>query len=237
MISYSKNTKAKHRKNSGTTDKRSKLSIYKVFIGTITFVEFVLTYFGLQHLGGESIPNGLLFPLSLALSFAMMFSAHYAGEALQHRQKKPTIIAFGLGGVFLLIIAYIRSAADGSFMLTLANIGFYGTIAFVSYLRAKNQPFFDKQDKVEKFSHEDAHIQSGIEVQETSHNDKEKMRIEDSEDYAANKAQKELDDINDSITQAEGIIASIDHYELQRANEIEDIQKEALMDCIRYNQD
>ena len=105
MITYLKNAKAKRQKRAGIMPK---INWYILFVGTLGFVEFILNFFGLQHLGGENISNIFLLPISIALSLAMMFSAHYAGEALQNRLLKAAIIAFVLGILFLGIIAYIR---------------------------------------------------------------------------------------------------------------------------------
>ena len=232
MITYLKNAKAKRQKRAGIMPK---INWYILFVGTLGFVEFILNFFGLQHLGGENISNIFLLPISIALSLAMMFSAHYAGEALQNRLLKAAIIAFVLGILFLGIIAYIRFISDSSFILTLANLGFYGTIAYVSYLRAEHQPHFDKQKKIEAKSMEDAGIRSGIEREQKSYEHEVNAIKIEGETYAAQRVQDEFDFIENAINEAAHIIEVTDGYETHRAKQLRDIEKAAYNACDKNN--
>ena len=232
MTTYSKNVKEKRQKRAGTT---VRINWYLLFVGILGFVELILNFFGLQHLGGENISNIFLLPLSLALSLAMMFSAHYAGEALQHRSLKASIIAFVLGVLFLGVIAYIRYVSDSSFVLTLANLGFYGTIAYVSYLRARHQPYYDMQKKIHQKSMEDAGIRSGVEQEQKSYDHKEATLKEDSKKYAMQKVEDQYEFLENAISQAKYIIEVTDGYQTHREQQLKDIEKMAHNACDKNN--
>lgn len=208
---------------------------YKLFVGTLGFVELILNYFGLQHLREERIANIFLFPLSIALSLAMMFSAHYAGYALRKRFLKASMIAFVLGTVFLGIIGYIRFVSDTSFVLTLANVGFYSTIAYVSYLRAEHQAFFEMKKEIETNSIEDAKIRSGIEREQKAYEHIADTVKAESETYASQSVKDDFDYIQNAMRETTNVIEVIDEYEAHRTQQLKDIEIAANTACIKHN--
>lgn len=235
MTTYMNNTKGSLQKDTGTTAKSKKINKYYLFVGVLGLAEFILNYFGLQNLGGEQIQNGILFLLSIAISLAMAFSAHYAGETIRYRSKKASVITITLGIIFLFIVGYVRAVSNGSFILTLANLGFYGTIAYVSFLRAEHQPHFKMKERIKVLSAGDASIQSGIETEGKTFKHLKDSKQAQSRESAEKKVDKQLDFISDSIVHADHIIAQIAQYQMQRTQEIEDIKQVALNNCNKNN--
>lgn len=231
MITYLKNAMGRHLRKLGTTIKENP---YNKFIALIWFVEVTLHYFGLQMLDGESITNMMLLPLSVAISLSMTASAHFIGSALRRRSKKSIITALSLGILFLMIMLYIRNNVGASIALTLANWGFFGMIVYVSYLREEHQPYFDKVNRVKTLTLEDAHIQSGIESKGQSYDTKKLLTAENSKVYAANRVEEELDFINDTIAQTEGILQTVEAYQNHRMKQIQDIERNAHNTCNKH---
>ncbi|CAM1360771.1 membrane hypothetical protein [Tenacibaculum litopenaei] len=229
---YLNNVKAKHQKKSGTI---VKISTYTLFVGTLGFVEHILNFFGLQHLGGENIANIFLFTLSIALSLAMMFSAHYAGYALRKRLLKASTIAFALGGIFLGVMGYVRFISNASFILTLANLGFYATISYVSYLRAEHQAFFEMKKEIETDSIEDAKIRSGIEQEQKGYEHIAHTLKAESETYATQSVKDDFEYIQNAMRETTNVIEVIDEYEAHRTEQLKDIEKAAYNACVKHN--
>ena len=235
MTTYTKHTKGNPRKNTGTMTKTSKINRYHLFVGILGLVDYLIIYFGLQHLGGEQIHNGVLFILAAAISVSMAFSAHYAGETIRRRSKKASIITIALGIIFLFIVGYLRAVSGGSFVLTLTNLGLYGTIAYVSFLRAEHQPYFGMMQKIQALSAEDARIQSGIETKRNSVKHLKDSKAAKNKKDAADKVKSQFNLINDSILHADQIVAQADGYIARCTQEIEDIKQASLSNCRRLN--
>lgn len=188
----------------------------------------------MQALNGEVISNGALIPVTTAISVAMMFTGHHTGESLQKKSMKGFAIATALAGLFLFIVIYLRAISDAPFILSLANIGFYGTVACVSFLRAEHQHFFDLEGKIEKLTLEDAEIRASIENLQSNYCHQDSIKKDDSKSYAIKTVNTQIEFLKDRIDDAEGILQMIDQYGAQKLQDINDIEQSGLNTCMKY---
>ncbi|MDN5215052.1 hypothetical protein QQ020_23425 [Fulvivirgaceae bacterium BMA12] len=225
---FTKSTKGKRRQNNGTT-----ANWYQYFIMSLGCAELVINYFAIQALNDEVISNGALIPVTIAISVAMMFAGHYTGESLQKKSINGLVIAVSLAGLFLFIVIYLRAISNAPLILSLANIGFYGTVAYVSFLRSENQSFFDLERKIEKLTLEDADLRAAIEISQSNFNKEEEKRKNESESFASQTVDAHFYFLKDRIADAHGILQMIDRHEAQKLQEIKNIEQSGFNACMK----
>lgn len=227
---YLNNSKAERQSDAGLIDK---IVAYWPFVALLGLVEWLLTYYGLQLLD-DSISNLGLIPLTSALSVSMVFSAHYAGEALREKKLKSITVAGALGITFLFIIGYLRAVTDAPFILTLTNIGFFGVCAYVSYLRSGGQHYFRLSDDIDKLVFEDAYINASLQNRLDKMEEAKVDLSEESTRYATDLHAHETKRIEHLAETSDYILECIEDYEHNSMSRIKLIEDSALNDLSKF---
>ena len=208
---------------------------YKIFLVVIGLAELLVNYSTMQTVDGHVLSNGALLPITIAISLCMMFAGHYTGTALRTKAIKAAVIAIALASLLLFIIIYLRAVSSAPIILALTNIVFYGTVAIVSFLRAKNQHFFDCENEFQAGSAEKAELSAENENLKSNYAKEQDLRNKNSEIAAEQAYATYIAFLEDSIIDAESIIETIDLRKTQLIQAIKSVEQEGLNACIKYN--